>query len=89
MDECKPLVGGLYALGAPGVQEDLPLGKRYLELSATQGMHIAVEFLKAAVTAAGSPTKTEAVAAAITMARAVTELEQAVAAEATTKADMG
>ena len=71
------------------MQEDLPLGKRYLELSAAQGVQIAVEFLKAAVAAADPHlTEAEAEATAVTMGRAVTELEEAVAAAATTEADM-
>jgi TPR repeat protein len=39
-------VGTLYAFGAMGVKKDLPLGKRYLELSAAQGDEEAVALLK-------------------------------------------
>ena len=38
MDECKPL--------AVGVMKDLPLGKKYLELSAAQGFERAAALLK-------------------------------------------
>jgi hypothetical protein len=40
------LVGEIYACGAPGIQKDLPLGKRYLELCAAQGDQDAVSLLK-------------------------------------------
>jgi len=39
-------VGKNYAGGAGGVKRDLPLGKRYLELSAAQGSQDAVALLK-------------------------------------------
>ena len=42
----QQLVGRVYALGAQGVKKDLPLGKRYLELSAAQGDQAAVTLLK-------------------------------------------
>jgi len=40
------LVGKLYALGEVGVKKDLPLGKKYLELSAAQGNEDAAALLK-------------------------------------------
>ena len=40
------LVGKAYTRGAVGVKKDLPLGKRYLELSVAQGGEEAVELLK-------------------------------------------
>jgi hypothetical protein len=39
------LVGQIYARGGEGVKKDLPLGKRYLELSAAQGFERAVTLL--------------------------------------------
>ena len=39
-------VGEMFALGEVGVKKDLPLGKRYLELSAAQGHEDAVAPLK-------------------------------------------
>jgi len=42
----QQLVGRVYALGAQGLKKDLPLGKRYLELSAAQGDQAAVTLLK-------------------------------------------
>ena len=40
------LVGELFAHGAVGVEKDLPLGKKYLELSAAQGFGRAAALLK-------------------------------------------
>jgi TPR repeat protein len=47
--EAQFFVGDLYARGAEGLEQDLPLGKRYLELSAAQGDKGAIALLKVAV----------------------------------------
>ena len=39
-------VGKIYAYGEEGVKKDLPVGKRYLELSAAQGLQEAVALLR-------------------------------------------
>ena len=79
------VLGNLYARGEVGVKKDLPLEKRYLELSAAQGNQDAVALLKvireAEVTAAAVVTSVVAVAVGVVVAVAVAAVAVAKAVE--------